>query len=104
MRPPRRGEVWSVHLGEQQHRDVLVISSTVYNEIAGEPTVLVALVVEQATDEGFCVDLGQDQWAVMGLTTFVAKASLAECRRRVDVQTLTNVNTMLFKILATPER
>jgi hypothetical protein len=82
---------------------VLVISSTVYNEITSEPTVLVALVVEQATDEGFCVDLGEGQWAVMGLVTFVAKASLVECLRRVDVQTLTNANTMLFKILATPE-
>jgi hypothetical protein len=38
---------------------VLVISSTVYNEIGSEPTVLVTLVVEQATDEGFCVDLGE---------------------------------------------
>ena len=83
---------------------MLVISSTVYNEIPSEPTVLVAMVVEQATDEGFCVDLGQGQWAVMGLVTFVAKANLTQCRRRVDVQTLTNVNNMLFKILATPER
>jgi hypothetical protein len=81
-----------------------VISSTVYNEIGSEPTVLVALVVEQATDEGFCVDLGEGQWAVMCLVTFVRKASLAECLRRVDVQTLTNANAMLFKILATPER
>lgn len=83
---------------------VLVISSTVYNEISSEPTVLVAFVIEQATDEGFCVDLGGGQWAVMGLVTFVAKASLAEYQRKVDVQTLTNANTMLFKILATPER
>jgi hypothetical protein len=35
---------------------------------------------------------------------FVAKTSLAEYLRKVDVQTLTNANTMLFKILATPER
>ncbi len=83
---------------------MLVISSTVYNEISSEPTVLIALVVEQATDEGFCVDLGEGQWAVMGLVTFVAKASLAEYQRKVDVQTLTNANTMLFKILATPDR
>ncbi|HEY2762833.1 MAG TPA: hypothetical protein VGJ13_02270 [Pseudonocardiaceae bacterium] len=80
-----------------------MISSTVYNEIASEPTVLVALVVEQAIDEGFCVDLGQGQWTVMGLVTFVAKASPAEYQRKVDSQTLTNANTMLFKILATPE-
>ena len=102
MRPPRRGEVWAVSAPTPQA--VLVISSTVYNEISSEPTVLVALVIEHATDEGFCVDLGDGQWAVMGLVTFVYKASLAECQRRVDIQTLTNANTMLFKILATPER
>ncbi len=103
MRPPRRGEIWTVGTGSVP-QTVLVISSTVYNEIAGEPTVLVALVVEHATDEGFCIDLGEGRWAVMGLVTFVAKASLAACLRRVDVQTLTDANTMLFKILATPDR
>jgi len=102
VRPPRRGEIWTV--GAPLAQTVLVISSTVYNEIDGEPTVLVAMVVDRATDEGFCVDLGDGQWAVMGLVTFVAKARLGECRRRVDVQTLTDVNNMLFKILATPER
>jgi len=83
---------------------VLVISSTVYSEIGGEPTVLVALIVERATDEGFCVDIGKGQWAVMGLVTFLPKASLAEHQRTVDVQTLTRASTMLFKIFATPER
>jgi len=83
---------------------VLVISSTVYNEIAAEPTVLVTLVVDNATDDGFCVDLGEGQWAVMGLVTYVPKATLATCHRRVDLQTLTDANTMLFKILATPDR
>jgi len=32
------------------------------------------------------------------------KAWLGERRRRTDVQALTDVNNMLFKILATPER
>jgi mRNA-degrading endonuclease toxin of MazEF toxin-antitoxin module len=105
MRTPRRGEIWTVGVGAgPAPQTVLVISSTVYNEIADEPTVLVALVVEHAADEGFCVDLGNGQWAVMGLVTFVAKASLADCLGRVDVQTLTDANTMLFKILATPDR
>ncbi|SBW20542.1 transcriptional modulator of MazE/toxin MazF [Candidatus Protofrankia californiensis] len=103
MRPPRRGEIWTAGTGPTPQA-MLVISSTVYNEIVDEPTVLVTLVVEHATDEGFCVDLGEGQWAVMGLVTFVAKAGLGECLRRVDTQTLTNTNTMLFKILATPER
>ncbi|KLL11387.1 MULTISPECIES: hypothetical protein [Protofrankia] len=103
MRSPRRGEIWTTRTGPTPQA-VLVISSTVYNEIVDEPTVLVALVVEHATDEGFCVRLGEGQWAVMGLVTFVARAALEECLRRVDVQTLTDANTMLFKILATPER
>jgi hypothetical protein len=102
VRPPRRGEIWTV--GRPAAQTVLVLSSTVYNEIGSEPTVLVALVVEHATDEGFCVDLAGGQWAVMGLVTFVPKATLGECVRRVDVQALTDANTMLFKILATPER
>ncbi|WP_041253811.1 type II toxin-antitoxin system PemK/MazF family toxin [Frankia sp. EAN1pec] len=103
MRSPRRGEIWTVAIGSASQA-VLVISSTIYNEIVDEPTVLVALIVEHAGGEGFCVDLGSGQWAVMGLVTFVAKAGLGECLRRVDTQTLTDVNTMLFKILATPER
>ncbi|CAO5157926.1 MazF family transcriptional regulator [Frankia sp. AiPs1] len=103
MRSPRRGEIWTTRTGPAPQA-VLVISSTVYNEIADEPTVLVALVVEHATDEGFCVRLGEGQWAVMGLVTFVAKATLDKCLRQVDIQTLTDANTMLFKILATPER
>ncbi|SHG44628.1 MazF family transcriptional regulator [Streptoalloteichus hindustanus] len=82
---------------------VLVISSTVYNEIDSEPTVLAALVVGRATDEGFCVDLGDGQWAVMGLVTYVPKAHLVECQRRVAAQVLTNADNMLFKILVTPE-
>jgi hypothetical protein len=102
VRPPRRGEVWSIDSPSQQA--VLVISSTVYNEITSEPTVLVALVVEHATEEGFCVNIGQGQWAVMGLVTFVPKSSLAQHHRTVDIQTLTNANAMLFKILATPDR
>jgi hypothetical protein len=102
VRPPRRGEIWTV--GPPFPQTVLVISSTVYNEIDSEPTVVVALVIGQATDEGFCVDLGDGHWAVMGLVTFVPKATLGDCVRRVDVQTLTDVNNMLFKILATPER
>jgi hypothetical protein len=32
------------------------------------------------------------------------KARLSERRRRIDVQALTDVNNMLFRILATPDR
>jgi hypothetical protein len=49
------------------------------------------------------VDLGDD-WAAPGLVTSLRKARLSDRRRRIDVQARTDVNNMLFKILATPER
>lgn len=97
--PPRRGEIWTTNAGVT----VLVISSTVYNEIATEPTVVVVPVFGSEPDTGFGVDLG-DGWAAPGLVTSLRKARLAERRRRIDVQALTDVNNMLFKILATPDR
>ena len=52
---PRRGEVWSIDAGIS----VLVISSTVYNEIPSEPTVIVVPVFDTEPDTGFGVDLGK---------------------------------------------
>ena len=83
---------------------VLVISSTVYNAIPSEPTVIVVPVFDTEPDTGFGVDLGDDDWAAPGLVTSLRKARLSEHRRQIDVQAVTNVNNMLFKILATPER
>ncbi|MGH3905405.1 MAG: MazF family transcriptional regulator [Pseudonocardiaceae bacterium] len=82
---------------------VLVISSTVYNEIPSEPTVIVVPVFDTEPDTGFGVDLG-DGWAAPGLVTSLRKARLSELRRRIDIQARTDVNNMLFKILATPDR
>lgn len=82
---------------------MLVISSTVYNEIEAEPTVVVVPVFTSEPDTGFGVDLG-DGWAAPGLVTSMGKARLGERRRHVDVQVITDVNTMLFRILATPDR
>ena len=83
---------------------MLVISSTVYNEIPSEPTVIVVPVFDTEPDTGFGVDLGDDDWAAPGLVTSLRKASLSKYRHQIDVQALTDVNNMLFKILATPER
>lgn len=83
---------------------VLVISSSVYNEIPSEPTVIVVPVFDTEADTGFGVDLGEDDWAAPGLVTSLRKARLREHRRPIDVQALTDVNNMLFKILATPDR
>ncbi len=96
---PRRGEVWST----DADITVLVISSTVYNEIASEPTVVIVPVFDTEPDTGFGVDLG-DGWAAPGLVTSLRKVRLAELRRRIELQALTDVNNMLFRILATPDR
>lgn len=96
---PRRGEIWTTDAGV----GVLVISSTVYNEIAAEPTVIVVPVFATEPDTGFGVDLG-DGWVAPGLVASLRKARLGERRRHVDVQAMTDVNNMLFKILAKPDR
>jgi PemK-like, MazF-like toxin of type II toxin-antitoxin system len=96
---PRRGDIWRIDAGIS----VLVISSTVYNEIPSEPTVIVVPVFDTEPDAGFGVDLGSG-WAAPGLVTNLRKARLNEHRRRIDIQALTDVNNMLFKILATPDR
>ena len=96
---PRRGDVWETDSGIL----VLVISSTVYNEIAAEPTVVVVPVFETEPATGFDVDIGGG-WAAPGLVTTVRKIRLNRFLRRIELQALTDVNNMLFKILATPDR
>ena len=83
---------------------MLVISSTVYNEIPSEPTVVVVPVIDHDPDTGFGVPVGEGGWAAPGLVTSLRKSTLGEVRRQADVQVLTDVNNMLFKILATPDR
>ena len=97
---PRRGDIWTTDAGIS----VLVISSTVYNEIQSEPTVIVVPVFDTEPDTGFGVDLGENDWAAPGLVTSLRKSKLGAHHRRVDIQALTDVNNMLFKILATPDR
>ena len=99
MTPPRRGEIWGTDTGVR----VLVLSSSVYNEIPSEPTVVVVPVFDTEPDAGFGVDLGTG-WAAPGLVTSLRKARLGECVRTVDLQALTDVTNMLFRILATPDR
>lgn len=97
---PRRGDVWSLDDG----RTVLVLSSTFYNEIASEPTIVVVPVFTGEPAAGFGVPIGDDNWAAPGLITSLRKARLAELHDRADIRALTDVNNMLFKILATPDR
>ncbi|HEY2194199.1 MAG TPA: type II toxin-antitoxin system PemK/MazF family toxin [Actinomycetospora sp.] len=96
---PRRGDVWSTDAGVP----VLVVSSTVYNEIPSEPTVVIVPIFDSEPDAGFGVEVGEG-WAAPGMISSLRKLRLSALLRHVDVQTLTEVNTMVFRILATPER
>lgn len=100
MTSPRRGDIWATSTGV----DVLVISSTVYNEIPSEPTIIVVPVFDRDPDTGFGVPLDTDAWAAPGLVTSLRKTALSDFRRRLHVQALTDVNNMLFRLLATPDR
>ena len=100
MNAPRRGDIWTTGAGI----NVLVISSSVYNDIPSEPTVVVVPVFERDPDTGFGVLLGGSTWAAPGLVTSLRKSALGALSDRVDVQALTDVNNMLFRILATPDR
>ena len=81
-----------------------MVSSTVYNEITSEPTALVVPVFGHDPDTGFGVSIGESQWAAPGLITALRKSDLGELQRTIDIQPLTDVNNMLFKILATPDK
>ncbi len=83
---------------------VLVISSTVYNEILTEPTIVAIPILTSDPDTGFGVGLAEGHWAATGLITSLWKSRLRECERNIGTQLLTDINTMLFRILATPER
>jgi mRNA-degrading endonuclease toxin of MazEF toxin-antitoxin module len=99
---PKRGDIWT--LDTTAPRQVLIVSSTVYNEIPTEPTVIAIPILSGEPDTGFGVMLNEDQWAATGLITSLRKARLRQFERNVGTQPLTDVNNMLFRILATPDR
>lgn len=96
----RRGDIWSTDADIR----LLVISTTVYNEIPSEPTVIVVPVFDTEPAAGFAVQLSDNDWAAPGLVTNLRKTRLRELHGRIYAQGLTDVNNMLFKILATPDR
>ncbi|MGQ0465036.1 MAG: MazF family transcriptional regulator [Sporichthyaceae bacterium] len=96
--PPRRGEIWAT-----VDAQALVISSTVYNEIVDEPTVVVVPVFDTEPATGFGVDVGS-AWAAPGLVSALDKSDLRGRLRVIEIQALMDVNNMLFRILATPDR
>lgn len=101
MTVPRRGDIWFL---DNNATRVLVISSTVYNEIPSEPTIIAIPILTGDPDTGFGVELSNTEWAATGLITSLRKSRLHRFDRNVGTQPLTDVNNMLFRILATPER
>jgi mRNA-degrading endonuclease toxin of MazEF toxin-antitoxin module len=102
MTTPRRGDIWTLDTATTTR--VLVISSTVYNEIPTEPTVIAIPILTGEPDTGFGVSLSEHQWAATGLIISLRKSRLHQFERNVGTQLLADVNNMLFRILATPER
>jgi len=74
------------------------------NKIPTEPTVIAIPILTGDSDTGFGVRLSEDHWAATGLITSLRKSRLFQFERNVGMQLLTDVNDMLFRILATPER
>jgi hypothetical protein len=94
---PRRGEIWS--LATTPPATVLIISSTQYNELPDEPTVMAVYVTSQEHTGGFFVDLGEGQYANVGRIGAVRKSALGKLLRDAPVQSRTDVNNMLLRII-----
>lgn len=84
-------------LGDHHWGCVLVVSSSVFNEIISEPTVLAVPIFSVESDTGSGIDVGGG-WAAPGLVASLAENRLERVNRQVDVQALTDVTTMLFRI------
>jgi hypothetical protein len=70
-------------------RTVRVLSSTFYNEMASEPTTVVAPVLTREPAAGFGVPIGDDNWAAPGFISSLRKSRLIRFRDRVGIQALT---------------
>lgn len=66
----RRGDIWALVGGV----DALVLSLTVCNDIANEPTIIVAPIFTDEPAEGFGIRIGEHRWAAPGLITSLRKS------------------------------
>jgi len=94
----RRGEVWALR---GYPLPVLVISGGMYNDQPAPRTVLaMPVVIGEATD-AWTAPIGDGELAVVDRMRPYPKRDFTQQHRRVDVQALTEVDNLLFKILAT---
>jgi mRNA-degrading endonuclease toxin of MazEF toxin-antitoxin module len=95
---PLRGEIWDTN---RRLARVLVVSGGMYNSLPDVIQVLIVPVVQDNLPGGWSIAVGEDGFAVVDRIAPFRKAWLTKRRRRVDTETLTDVNNALFKILAT---
>ncbi len=94
----RRGDIWSL---QDYPRPVLVISGGMYNDQPAIRTVLAMPIVDAESPGAWTVPVGDGEFAMIDRLRPYRKNDLVQRRRRIDTQTLTEVNNLLFKILAT---
>jgi mRNA-degrading endonuclease toxin of MazEF toxin-antitoxin module len=95
---PRRGEVWIVR--GRVERTVLVVSGNVYNDLT-DPHVLAMRIAPGLRADATVVELGAGQSVIVDTIGRVPKRLFAERVARIDTQRLADVDTSLFKLLAT---
>lgn len=96
---PFRGEVWNTDRAHLTR--ILVLSGGMYNALPDMPNVLVLPVIAELPSGGWTVPVSTDESVVVDRISPFRKAWLTTRQYRVDVQTLTDINNALFKILAT---
>lgn len=96
---PVRGDVWDT--ARNHLTRVLVLSGGMYNALPDMPNVLVLPVIAEVSSGGWTVPISTDESVVVDRISPFRKVWLTTRQYRVDVQTLTDINNALFKILAT---
>lgn len=79
---------------------MLVVSGGMYNSLLDEGGVIAIDVIE-GPPSLLAVTLDDGWVALPGRISWIPKETISETVGRIDVQQLTDVNNMLFKILAT---
>lgn len=102
MTKVKRGQVWELSDLDGSLGFVLVLSGDAYNDLPGG-TVLAARVLSERNvpAEAMAVRLTDELVAVLDWVTYAQKSTFAELIHTTGVQELTDVNNLLFKILAT---
>ncbi|MDR7304027.1 hypothetical protein [Haloactinomyces albus] len=94
----RRGEVWTLH---GYPLPVVVVSGGMYNDQPQPHSVLAMPVLTAESLEAWTVPLADGQYAVVDRIRPYPKEDFRQRQRQIDARALAEVDTLLFKILAT---